>query len=239
MPVNGAFLQSANLARFMLNEWRGNMKISEILNMETFNDPEEVELLKLEARHYLKTKAISQASVLAERSSEPLSPAAVTHFFRDKEREENTRLILQYMLAFLDRIPSGDEIINELTNPIKQFLEFVQYEVDLLQKKDIKKAILREYSQMGLLNEKNIADYEHRIDKKHQELSALIPRLEHSEKKIIAALCQALENLCLFWFDIKRGDIRRTRYNDIPLYNLARVLQSKYKQEEMNFQTAG
>ena len=173
-----------------------------------------------------------KASILAGRAADDISPVQLKHFFRNKEREENTRLILQYLLMFLQKAPNGEIAFHNQVAPERQLREFVGYQVDLLLEKDVKKAILREYSQLGILRTGNFWYYEGRIADLHKELSqARIFSPGHGPAAIIQ-LCQILEKLCLFWFDLCREDMRRVRASDIFIYKLSLILGNKMAKTE-------
>jgi hypothetical protein len=206
------------------------MKISEIIAKGNYYTPDELELLKSEVELFLNKTEASQAEVLAERSRQIFSPSALEHFFRSKERNEYIRQILQYMLTFLVHIPGTAESENKLVNPIEQFREFIRYEVALLLEEDVNKAVFNEINQMGSQDGDNVWDYRGRIIEKNRELNELISTGTSEISSIFFTLCMVLEHLCLFWFDVKQGDINRIRSSDIYIYKLARILQGRYQQ---------
>jgi hypothetical protein len=203
------------------------MQIAEIIAKGNDFTPDEVELLKVEVKLFLNKIDASQADVLAERSNSVFSPAALETFFRKKERNENTVQILQYLLAFLDCLPGTAENENTPVNPIEQFLGFIRYQLDLLLKKDIKKAIFNEINQNGSRNGDNVWDYQGRIIEKNRELNELIVTGSGEVTSMFFTLCLVLEHLCLFWFDVKQGNMNRIRRSDIYIYKLVRILQGR------------
>jgi hypothetical protein len=205
------------------------MKISEIIAKINYS-MDEVELLKEEVNLFLNKMEASQAEILAARSNTVCSPASLNRFFRDKERNEKTGQILQYLLTFLVHIPEAVESENKPLNPIEQFLELVCCEVDKLLEADVKQAVFNEINQLGSLNGDNVWDYQERIIEKNRELNELIITGSSEVSSIFFTLCLVLEQLCLFWFDAKRGDMRRIRRSDIYTYKLVRVLQDRHRQ---------
>lgn len=208
------------------------MKISEMIAREDYLDPKEVEILTENIRHYIDNSTHDQNEILAGRAIVQISPAQLKYFLRKKEREENTRLILQYLLMFLDKDPDDVTPFNEQITSEKQLHEFVSYQVDLLLEKDVKKAILREYSQLGILKAGNFWYYEGRIADLHKELSEAWAHSPGHGPAAIIQLCQILEKLCLFWFDLCREDIRRVRASDIFIYKLTLILGNKMAKTE-------
>jgi hypothetical protein len=210
------------------------MKISQIIKNENLESPEEIELLRAEIEQYLKTNMTNRAITICEQSYMQLSPAQLSVFFRNLEREENTKRILQYMMSFLTDIPAAATLSGEPVNPVKQFKEFLQYQVAMLLEKDVIKAILREYSKHGLQEPDNYWYYEARIMDKRLELEHILTQIPDDQTEPAITLFQVLENLCLFWFDIGREDVRQARRSDIYMYKLARLLQSKLQKENNN-----
>ena len=200
------------------------------LNSENFNDPEKIDSLKHEAASYLKKMEVSRAKVLSERSDKVLSPTALELFFRSKERNEKIGQTLQYLLTFLTHIPEPAEIDKEPVNPAEQFREFIRYQVDLLLEEDVKKAVFREISNMGSLNDGNVWDYQERIISKNRELRELVSKDGGGITQTIAILCHVLEQLSLFWLQIKHGDLCRTRRSDLYLYSLSRIVKNRCQQ---------
>ena len=215
-----------------MTAWRGQMKINQIFAMENFSKPERIDWLKQEANHYLKKMEASQSDLLAERSGPVLSPANLEQFFRHKERSEKVCQILQYLLSFLTHIPESDEIGSEPVNPAEQFREFVRYQTDLLLEEDVRNAVFQETNHREHFSGGNVWDYQERIIAMSNELQKQVAKGENGSAATISGLCQVLEQLCLFWFEVRRHDIRRTRRGDIFLYILARIVQSRCRQIE-------
>ncbi|MCJ7526068.1 MAG: hypothetical protein MUP71_12735 [Candidatus Aminicenantes bacterium] len=208
------------------------MKIDQIFAMENFSKPKRIDWLKQEANHYLKKMEASQGDLLAERSGPVLSAANLEQFFRHKERSEKICQILQYLLSFMTHVPENDEIGDKPVNPAEQFREFVRYEADLLLEEDVKNAIFQETNHKEQFDGGNVWDYQERIISMNNELQKQVAQGKNNAAATIASLCQVLEQLCRFWFEVRRHDIRRTRRGDIFLYTLARIVQSRCRQTE-------
>jgi hypothetical protein len=206
------------------------MKNIKNLSTEIFNDPQKVDLLKQEASFFLKKMEVSGAKVLSERFDRMLSPTDLEQFFRSKERNEKIGQTLQYLLTFLTHIPEPAEIDKEPVNPAEQFREFIRYQVDLLLEEDVKKAVFIEINNLGSLNDGNVWDYQERIINKNRELRELVAKCSSGIAKTIATLCHVLEQLSLFWLEVRHGDIHRTRRSDIYLYTLSRIVKNRCQQ---------
>lgn len=203
------------------------MKIDRMFSVENLDDPGKIDWLKQEAGFFLKIMETRTGDVPAERSPQPLSPAGLEQFFRHKERSEKVCQIMQYLLSFLSHIPAGSEIDGEPVDPTEQFREFIHYETDLLLEEDVKNAVFQETSHKSPYHGGNVWDYQGRIVAMNRELRDLAARDAGDPTATLANLCRVLEQLCLFWFEIRRHDIRRTRRSDIYLYMLARLVEHR------------
>jgi PAS domain-containing protein len=206
------------------------MKIDQIFSIENFDDPFKIDWLKQEAGFFLKIMETRTGDVPAERSTPVLSPATLELYFRRKERSEKVCQIMQYLLAFLSHIPGKSEIEEEPVDPAEQFREFIRYETDLLLEEDVKNAVFQESNHKSPSHGGNVWDTQGRIVAMNRELRELAARKEGDTIGTLANLCRVLEQLCLFWFEIRRHDIRRTRRSDIYLYLLARLVQHRCRQ---------
>ncbi len=204
------------------------MKLADRFARENFTAAEEVKELLEKIQLHLSHQALDQTEFLSARSDHTLSPNELTHIFRNKEREENIHHILQYLLLFLTRVPWDGMASQNQVKPEKQMHEFIRYQVDLLLEKDIRKVIFHEYNQLKLLKAGNYWYYEGRIDDMHRELRSSLNENDRLQgATAILHLCQILEKLCLFWFDICREDAQRARTSDIFMYKLSKVVQIK------------
>lgn len=201
------------------------MKISEIIAREDYLDPKQVGIFKENIRRYIDNSTRDQNEILAGRAIIQISPVQLKYFLRKKEREENTRLILQYLLMFLDKDPDDVTPFQKQITPEKQLHGFVRFQVNLLLERDVRKAILHEYSQLRILKTGNFWYYEGRITDTHKELSGTLADCSGQGPVAIIQLCRILERLSLFWFDLCREDVCRIRTSDLYIYKLALILQ--------------
>lgn len=214
------------------------MKIAEIIKSENLQNPEEIQLLKTEIQQYLQTTVASRLKIFQQQANAQLSPDLLDTFFRSQERQENTKRLLQYMLTFLIDIPEAQKISQEPVNPVEQFKEFIQYQVGLLRETDVIKAITRELNRHSLHEHGNIWYNEARVMDKSLELEHTLAQVsgDHNESHLL--LFRVLENLCLFWFEIGREDVRQARRSDIYIFKLARLLQHKLLESEKRIPVA-
>jgi len=108
------------------------MNIYQLLAASDFNDPAMLEWVRLEAEYMLKILEADSIHALPGRIRQVLPPEGLKQYFRRCERIELARCIIQYLLAFLDHIPSEQEVRGDLVDPAEQLRSFVASEVDLL-----------------------------------------------------------------------------------------------------------
>jgi len=207
------------------------MKISEIIAEKDIASDWGIELLKVEINNHLKKMRSEREKYLAQMENEYVDEYGLLRMFRDSARSENVELILQYLISFIAKIPSLEEIAEEPVNPFWQFKQFVRNEVNLLLEKDIRNAILREYAQLGMLNDNNRWYYEGKIDEKHKELIDMLKKANFSSEENLFLLFATLEEYCQYLFHVRREDIRRIRKSDIYIYQLVRCLQIRYNKK--------
>jgi hypothetical protein len=203
------------------------MKIFNDFAAGVFDDPQKIDLLKQEASFFLEKMDLHWVEHLSERSDKVLSAPTLEQFFRSRERNEQVGRTLQYLLAFLTHVPGPAEIEREPVNPAEQFREFTRYQVELLLEDDVRKAVFREINTMAPPADDNVWDCQERIFVKYRELRELVARDGGGIAQTIAAMCHVLEQLSLFWLQVKRGDLWRARRSDLYLYSLARIVKNR------------
>jgi hypothetical protein len=205
----------------------GKMKISEIIAKGTSYSADEVGLLRSEVELSLAKNERSQDDILAARSKLIFPPAILENFFRSRERNEKISQLLQFLLAFLVRIPDKSECEKKLFNPIGQFRECIFFQVALLREEDVHQAVFNEVNLMDSPDGDNVWDYRRRVIEKNRELIKMLAACSDKGPGAVFTLCRVLEHLCLFWFDVRGGNMNRIRQSDVFIYRLARILQGR------------
>ncbi len=203
------------------------MKTVEIIANKKLHTSEEIAQLKTDVKIFLNKMEPSRSEIVAQRSELFPSPFPGEILFRSREHSEKTMQILQHLVYFLDHVPESVEDENRPLNPIRSFMECVRFEVDLLLAEDVKDAVFNEINKMGSTNGDNVWDYMGRIIEKNRELNEALITGTSDEASNLFTLCLVLEDLCLFWFDVKRQNMRRIRLSDILIFKLARILQDR------------
>lgn len=203
------------------------MKIHQIFAAENFSDPAKIDWVRQEAEYILKVMEADPSFTLAERCSREMPPDSLLRYFRHRERNEKDCRILQYLLSFLTHIPTSAEIGKEPVDPAEQFRSFILYQADLLLEEDVKNAVFQETNHVGAQRAGSVWDYQERIILTNRMLKNMLARKEGNVAEAISNHCRVLENIAIFWFDIRRHDLRRTRRSDIFIYLLAQLVRSR------------
>ena len=184
-----------------------------------------------ETKAYIDTMEAENLKYLKERQGEQeMGSSATFKFLRCHERVQNTKLILQYLVTFLTKLPleKDVEIEGRLVNPFEQLKSFTIYKLNLLIEKDVNEAILREHQRLGLLTETNLWYYRGQIDKSHKTLTEFITSANSATVEDFRKLFLGLQRLCTFWFSVRNEEIIRVRKSDLYIYKLTRYLLEKY-----------
>jgi len=203
------------------------MKIDLIFAAANFNLPGKLDWVRQEAGYLLKIMEADPNFLLAERYGGDMSPEALEAFFRRRERSEKVCQTLHYLLSFLSHIPAGAEIRAEPVNPAEQFRNFIRYQADLLLEEDVKDAVFEETNHKAHPRAGSVWDFQERIVVLNRRLRNMVDKDEDNVAGSISLLCQALELLCRFWFDVRGHDVRRTRRSDIFMYLLAQMVRER------------
>lgn len=202
------------------------MTIRERLERELPADPAGVEALCREIEAYLHQVDADMVDALQQRHSDNLDDSVTYRFFRSKVRNENIKYLMQYMTAFLDHLP--EEATGSPIDPFLQFRQFVQSHADLLAEEDVRRAAMREYARLGLLNDSNRWYYEGRINDRCDEFHARLTTAVDRSPAGFCALFRVVQEVCLFWFEMRCENPQRVRRSDMLLFTLSGVLLRKY-----------
>ena len=198
-----------------------------MLNEEIVDDEPTVSRLIADVSQYIGTVEEENVKFLHSRGKQQITSTDTFRFFRSQERNQNTRLILQYLLTFLTKIPLKEDIDETVVNPFIQLKEFIQFQTGLLKETDVGNAILREHERLGLLTETNTWYYRGQVNKNYKQVIEL---LENAKEPVIEDYCKlfdALQHLSIFWFSVRSENIKRVRKSDIYLYKLSLILMKR------------
>ena len=203
------------------------MKIYQMFAADNFRDPAMIEWVRLEAEYMIKIMEADPNYAFSGCMQKLMLPENLMIYFRRRERIERARCIFQYLLAFLNHIPSAEEVQGDLVDPLEQLRSFVAYEVDLLLEQDVRDAVFQQTRLNGLAHAGSEDDGEKRILLMNRTLCGMLARCKGDIPAVIAAMCRAVEQLALFWFDVHGNDIRRVRRSDIFMFLLADIVRSR------------
>ena len=147
--------------------------------------------------------------------------------FSRKERLANTKHLLQYLLLFLDEMPNPEKIKLLPENPFMQFRDFVISLINDLKEEDVIAAVLREYEELGILNQSNHWVHKGKIRLFHDKLKENMRNVKEATPDNYKMMFSILRKISLFWFGIRRENLSRIRKSDLYIYKLVRILLSK------------
>jgi hypothetical protein len=199
--------------------------MAESLDRENLSDPAEREFLFIELRHYLRIIDLEMdRATEARQNDEAVDPDMAEVFFRAKERNENVKQLLQYMMAFLAKIPLREDIERDIADPFAQFKTFANFQISLLLEADVRRAILREYRKRGLVNDGNEWYYKLAVVERCEEEMHLVKKAVEPSREDWNRIFRALQDNCRFWFEVRQLDMKRIRKSDVYIYRLSRLL---------------
>ena len=202
------------------------MKIDRMFSIENLDDPRKIDWLKQEAGFFLKIMETRTGDVPAERCAPVLSPAGLEQFFRHKSAPRRSARScstccrscpISRRLRDQRRAGRPGRTVPRI-HPLRNRPAAGRgRQKRRLPGNQPQEPVPRRQC-LGLPG----ADHRH-------EPGAQGPRRQGrgDPTAAIANLCRVLEQLCLFWFEIRRHDIRRTRRSDIYLYMLARLVEHR------------
>ncbi len=202
--------------------------IAKTIKIEELLEPEAMKTLLAEINEF--TRKVEQENVryLQERQSKLISSDDTYKFFRCQERTRNIRLLLQYLVAFLTKLPLKGDIEEKVVNPFQQLKTFSRLALELLKETDVTEAILKEHEKLGLLNDTNAWYYKGQISKNYKEIYQLLRMAGNITVREYCILFEVLHRLCLFWFSVRNENIKRVRKSDLYIYKLTLLLLHKY-----------
>jgi hypothetical protein len=212
-----------------------NMSDSRSQSENTFRkiDQSYLQLLK-EAEAYISflDKGHPPANHIA--NDNKLNPDQMYISLRNKEREENNKTILQYLLIFLEVVCFSKKIERDLVNPFEQFRNFVLFNIHLLKEVDVIQAVIR-YGQKSNELKKNWNEYYWRLRISrvyHQSVEMIRDRANNSLMDCFNCF-EVLMELCQFWFDIHYKNDCPIRHCDILTYKICKALLKILEQQQV------
>jgi hypothetical protein len=201
--------------------------IAQKLNAENLEEESALKRLLADVITYIKTAEGDNVKFLHEQSRGQLTSKDTAQFFRGHERTRNNRVILQYLVTFLTKLPMKEDLEGKIVNPFDQLKSFILYNVNLLKDPDVVSIILAEHERLGLLNETNAWYYRGQINKNYKQILEAAESAKTVSGEGYCKLFEALQRLCLFWFSVRNEDIKRVRKSDIYIYRLTRLLMKR------------
>ncbi|MEN8152962.1 MAG: hypothetical protein ABFR75_02995 [Acidobacteriota bacterium] len=193
-----------------------------------FPDQSQIAFLVIEIEGFLDGFVEDNLNTfLSKRNEDKMMYKDTSDFFRKRERYNQSKFLLQYLVHFLKSLPMEDRISKMPVDPFGQLKEFVSFHVELLKEDDVVEAVLREYKMLQLLSDKNIWYYKGKMKSTYSSIRELVNSAQHAEVEDYLKLFKALKKLCIYWFSIRREDESRVRKSDLYVYSVVRVLIHK------------
>jgi hypothetical protein len=203
--------------------------IANQLNAENIEDELAIQTLSVDINHFIDTVEQENVKFLIARKNLQVASDDIVKLFRNQKRIQNVCWILQYLVAFLSKLPLKEEIEGQQVNPFEQLKTFTHFRVDLLKTPDVSRSILRGYERLGLLDESNAWYYRGQISKNYKQIIEMVEKAKTAIVEDYCRLFEALHRLCLFWFSVRNEDIKQVRKSDIYIYKLTRILLNRYR----------
>ena len=203
--------------------------IANRLNAENIEDKLAVQKLIADISTFIGTVEQENERYLQARKSLQVVSEDTVKFFRNQKRVQNVCLILQYLAAFLSRLPLTREIEGQQVNPFEQLKTFTRFRADLLKTSDVLSSILMEYKRVGVLDDTNGWYYKGQVTKNYKQIIEIVESAKTAVVEDYCKLFEALQRICLFWFSVKNEDIKKVRKSDIYIYQVTRILLKRYR----------
>lgn len=181
-----------------------------------------------EIKSFINNMEFNATKIISKREKAKIGPNSLNRFFRAKERLEYTKYILQYLIEFMNKLPTQQEKRTMPVNPFEQFKSFIQYNLNLLKDTDVTNCIFREYKKRFEWDEKSSLYCQKYIDKYFTHIEQYIKSSKICSTENYCKLFLATQELCVFWFSVKNEDINYVRKKDLYIYQLTLLLLNKY-----------
>ena len=188
----------------------------------------EIEFLVDQALRFIEDLYLEMCNGFHQRAGGDIDQDTAYIFFRSKERIDNLKMLLQYLIYFVREVSYQALVQEDLHKPFRQFRGFIHNHIGLLAEEDVKNAIMREYIRRLPLAEHSRDDFERRIATQHQALNAKLAGAEQPSPEGFFKLFDALRQTSRFWLELKDLDCRRIRRSDFYIYKFSRLLLEKY-----------
>ncbi|MCP4218814.1 MAG: hypothetical protein GY765_29550 [bacterium] len=146
-------------------------------------------------------------------------------FFRSKERIDNLKLILQYLLYLTSEVDIHTANHDDLVMPFTQFKQSVRYFFSQLLEEDVKKAIYEDYLHIAMDDKEAVAEVNRRIDDTHQRLMRMCDAAVSPVCEDFSILFRALMEYVRYWSELGRNDRKRVRKSYVYIYKLSKILR--------------
>lgn len=202
--------------------------IASRIEKEKIPEGKELEKFLADIKNYIRIMELEAVEFhMKNRDESHLTYYETLDFFRNSERLQNTKYILQYQIKFTEELPLEEKAAKLPENPFLQFRGFVLFMIKQLQEADVIESIMREYKELGLLTDKTKWYYKGIVKRAYDEMIMTAADANKAIPEDYRKLFTALKKHSLFWFSIRRENVQRVRKSDMYIYRLSRILSSR------------
>lgn|GEM_PF-5402639 len=191
-------------------------------------DELELEFLIEQVNRFIEQLYLDMSNGYHSRGGGFIDEITAFHFFRSKERVDNLKILMQYLVYFVKEISVHSLGEHDLVKPYEQFKEFIRKHIDMMEEADVRQAIMREYVHVLPLEDHLLETFDKKIIGQHRKLIRLIDTASLPTADNFFKLFDSLRLFSRFWFDLKNQDHRRIRRSDFYIYKFSRFLIEKY-----------
>ena len=209
-------------------------KMHEKIGAKLLSDEKEIRKLTKEISEYLENIVEDNLRKLVMRKDrENQIHNSTNEFFRKRNRYRATKKLLQYLVKFINDIPTG-VVKRELnTDHFYEFKKLILFQSDLIQEPDVVIAMDREFGKLSREKKVNLWYYKGKIRSAYFKITELIGQAEKPLPENYHKLFEALGRISAFWFYVSGEDENLVRITDVYIFQLLSILRNKFPKGEI------
>ncbi len=194
-------------------------------------DDSERELLLSEVQYFIEHIEEEINAALRWRELDQAAEAVTAALFRDKQRIQLLRVILQELVTLSRSLPTAEGGPSEVTERFLRFRQAVASYIGCLQNDELIRAIVSEYQRFGPLQDPTRQDIEKKIADICRELNGMVQQARSADASGYLQLLAALHKQCLFWFEIRGFNFRQIRKSDVYIFKLTDFMLKRQRRQ--------
>ena len=157
-------------------------------------------------------------------NSRQLNEKDIQDFFRAKQRVDNTKLILQYLIALVEGSLQMTINKNPSVKPYEQFKNSLEFSFNQFKSEDVRKAIINDFTAIKFMEEMGQSECDDQIDFFWEHLFKYINAGKSPTNKGFTQLLKGLMEHVNFWFLVRNYNPDKIRRSDFFIYKLSQHL---------------